>query len=357
MKTRPFTGRSPAGRCRSSPLPSAARRAGYGCLRYRPGDGSEGAPGYTVVSAGGEWPGTAEAPPGFRIPGAAGGLVLGVHRHDTDAESVVVYELAGAEGQPAAGGSIAQMAGADLTEATSATRAIAETDASAPDREPAGWRVETGVGGGNPIDTMRNAYSPLRGPARGACRRRGRLPKYDPVSMPQHAGEREEGNVAPARLAFREQPRPAGPAVPGSLITGPLELRTTRGEEAVVLQARAVPVRYRIFRGREDARDRGTGGSSDAEFARRLLHNPSTASGSLVIEPDWEEAGTVRLHLLAGRCSRRDSRGRPALRNEAGPHRPARVAGLPGEGAPAGCPPWPLAAQGPGPAGPARRAR
>ena len=81
---------------------------------YRPGDRSEGAPGYTVVSAGGEWPGTAEAPPGFRILGAAGGLVLGVHRHDTDAESVVVYELAGALGQPAAGGSIAQMAGADL---------------------------------------------------------------------------------------------------------------------------------------------------------------------------------------------------------------------------------------------------
>ena len=145
-------------------MPSAARRAGYGCLRYRPGDGSEGAPGYTAVSAGGEWPGTAEAPPGFRIPGAAGGLVLGVHRHDTDAESVVVHELAGGEGQPAAGGSIAQMAGADLTGATSATRAIAETDASAPDREPAGWRVETGVGGGNPVDTMRNAYSPPAGP-------------------------------------------------------------------------------------------------------------------------------------------------------------------------------------------------
>ena len=81
---------------------------------YRPGDRSEGAPGYTVVSAGGEWLGTAEAPPGFRILGAAGGLVLGVHRDDTDVESVVVYELAGALGQPAAGGSIAQMAGADL---------------------------------------------------------------------------------------------------------------------------------------------------------------------------------------------------------------------------------------------------
>ena len=224
----------------------------------------------------------------------------------------MVYELAGAEGQPAAGGSIAQMAGADLTEATSATRAIAETDASAPDQEPAGWRVETGVGGGNPIDTMRsNAYSPPAGPP-GALAGAGggfrSMIRYQCLN----ANEREDGNVAPARLAFREQPRPTAPAVPESLITGPLELRTTRGEEAVVLQARAVPVRYRIFRGREDARDRGTGESSDAEFARRLLQNPSAASGSLVIEPDWEEAGTVRCTCsLEGAAGAIREAGRP----------------------------------------------
>ena len=209
-------------------------------------------------------------PPGFRIPGPAAGLVLGVHRDDTDVESVVVYELAGAEGQPAAGGSIAQMAGADLTGATSATRAIAETDASAPDREPAGWRVETGVGGGNPIDTMRNAYSPPAGPP-GALAGAGggfrSMIRYLCLNTPVRG---KTGTSAPARLAFREQPRPAAPAVPGSLITGPLELRTTRGEEAVVLQARAVPVRYRIFLGREDARGQGHG----REFGCRIRQAP-----------------------------------------------------------------------------------
>ncbi len=60
---------------------------------FRPGDLSEGAPRYTVISADGEWLGTVEAPPRFRILDVAGGLVLGVQLDEMDVESVVLYEL------------------------------------------------------------------------------------------------------------------------------------------------------------------------------------------------------------------------------------------------------------------------
>ena len=62
---------------------------------YRPGGAREGASDYTVISADGEWLGTVEAPPRFRILDVAGGLVLGVHRDDMDVETVAVYELVG----------------------------------------------------------------------------------------------------------------------------------------------------------------------------------------------------------------------------------------------------------------------
>ena len=60
---------------------------------YRPGDSSEGVPSYTVISADGEWLGTVEAPPRFRILDVAHGLVLGVQLDEMDVENVVVYEL------------------------------------------------------------------------------------------------------------------------------------------------------------------------------------------------------------------------------------------------------------------------
>ena len=62
---------------------------------YRPGDRREGTPGYTVFSADGEWLGTVEAPPRFRMLDVAHGLVLGVQLDEMNAESVVVYELVG----------------------------------------------------------------------------------------------------------------------------------------------------------------------------------------------------------------------------------------------------------------------
>ena len=60
---------------------------------YRMAYPEEGSP-YTVISSDGEWWGTVETPPRFRILDVTGGLVLGVLRDDdTDVENVVVYEL------------------------------------------------------------------------------------------------------------------------------------------------------------------------------------------------------------------------------------------------------------------------
>ena len=64
---------------------------------WRPGAAREGPSHYTVISAGGEWLGTVEAPPGLRILDVAHGLVLGVERDEMDVESVVVYEMAEAD--------------------------------------------------------------------------------------------------------------------------------------------------------------------------------------------------------------------------------------------------------------------
>ena len=58
---------------------------------YRPGGSREGL-SYSVVSSSGEWLGTVDTPPRFRILDVAGGLVLGVLRDEMDVENVVVYE-------------------------------------------------------------------------------------------------------------------------------------------------------------------------------------------------------------------------------------------------------------------------
>jgi len=46
-----------------------------------------------VIGPDGEWLGTVETPPRFRILDVAGGLVLGVELDEMDVENVVVYEL------------------------------------------------------------------------------------------------------------------------------------------------------------------------------------------------------------------------------------------------------------------------
>ena len=79
-----------------------------------------------------------------------------------------------------------------------------------------------------------------------------------------------------------------------------------------VLQAQVVPVRSRIYLYQDDAADRRTGESSDAEFVRRLPTNRSTASDSLTIEMDWEEVGTVRFtYSLEGAADAIREAGRP----------------------------------------------
>ena len=62
---------------------------------YKPGSARHSMAPYTVVAPDGEWLGTVEAPPGFRMLDVAGGLVLGVARDEMDVESVVMYELVG----------------------------------------------------------------------------------------------------------------------------------------------------------------------------------------------------------------------------------------------------------------------
>ncbi|MCZ0934306.1 MAG: hypothetical protein OXJ54_03900 [Gemmatimonadetes bacterium] len=63
---------------------------------YRPAYPEEGSP-YTVISPDGEWLGTVEAPPRFRILDVTEDLLLGVLRDDLDVESVAVYELISAQ--------------------------------------------------------------------------------------------------------------------------------------------------------------------------------------------------------------------------------------------------------------------
>ena len=62
---------------------------------YKPGGEDHSVAPYSVIAPDGEWLGTVEAPPGFRILDVAAGLVLGAARDEMDVESVVVYELVG----------------------------------------------------------------------------------------------------------------------------------------------------------------------------------------------------------------------------------------------------------------------
>lgn len=188
---------------------------------------------------------------------------------------------------------------------------IAETDASAGGQEPTSWWVDIDVDEGNPLDTMGNAYSPLARKPETLADVEGDFRSVIRY-LCLNAEEREMGIVAPAHLVFRENPRPIARALPGSIMTEPLKLRTIWGDETVVLQAVAVPVRNRIYLEQDDAEERSTGESSDTEFVRRLLESPSTSSDSLVIELDWEEVGAVRFaYSLEGAASAVREAGRP----------------------------------------------
>ena len=62
---------------------------------YKPGGEHNSKAPYTMIAPDGEWLGTVDTPPRFRILDVAGGLVLGVELDEMDVESVVVYELVG----------------------------------------------------------------------------------------------------------------------------------------------------------------------------------------------------------------------------------------------------------------------
>ena len=61
-----------------------------------PGGPREGVPPYTVISPDGAWLGMVDGPPGLRILDVGWGRVLGVVTDEMGVESVVVYELVGA---------------------------------------------------------------------------------------------------------------------------------------------------------------------------------------------------------------------------------------------------------------------
>ena len=70
-----------------------ADTAGRIWLPSYPGGPSEGPSYYNAISSGGEWLGTVEAPPQFRILDATAVSVLGVELNAMDVETVAVYDL------------------------------------------------------------------------------------------------------------------------------------------------------------------------------------------------------------------------------------------------------------------------
>jgi len=75
--------------------PFADSEGGIWLPSYKTGGENVSTSPYTVIGPDGEWLGTVETPPRFRILDVAAGLVLGVELDEMDVESVVVYELIG----------------------------------------------------------------------------------------------------------------------------------------------------------------------------------------------------------------------------------------------------------------------
>ena len=71
----------------AAPSPSVALAEERTCLQRH------SVPPYTVIAPDGEWLGTVEAPPGFRVLDVAAALVLGMEVDEVDVERVVVYEF------------------------------------------------------------------------------------------------------------------------------------------------------------------------------------------------------------------------------------------------------------------------
>lgn len=164
-----------------------------------------------------------------------------------------------------------------------------EESASATQQSPTAWRVDLVVD--HPQDTMGNAFSPVAGAPEALAGAEGDFSSYIRY-LCLNAYERELGNVAPVMILFQTPPRlvmmEGGEA--GEYGQIPLEVRTNWGGEEVSFNA---SYGRRVTFDQEDAAERETGESSNAEFLRRLLEGDSGAGDSMEIEFDWEEVGPV----------------------------------------------------------------
>ena len=185
-----------------------------------------------------------------------------------------------------------------------------------PSEEPAGaaqqsataWRVDLVVD--HPQDTMGNAFSPVASAPEALAGAEGDFGSYIRY-LCLNAYERELGNVAPVMILFQSAPRlvmmEGGQA--GEYGQIPLEVRTSWGGEEVTFTA---SFGRSVAFDQEDAAERETGESSNAEFLRRLLEGDSGEGGSVEIEFDWEEVGPVSYTFsLEGAADAIREAGRP----------------------------------------------
>ena len=185
-----------------------------------------------------------------------------------------------------------------------------------PSEEPAGaaqqsataWRVDLDVD--HPQDTMGNAFSPVATAPEALAGAEDDFGSYIRY-LCLNAYEREQGNVAPVMILFQSAPRlvmmEGGQA--GEYGQIPLEVRTSWGGEEVAFTA---SFSRSVAFDQEDAAERETGESSNAEFLRRLLEGGSTADDAVEIEFDWQEVGPVRYTLsLEGAADAIREAGKP----------------------------------------------
>lgn len=204
---------------------------------------------------------------------------------------------------------------ADVGAATETTERVALSEAPAGDEPPAtGWTVELDIDEEHPEgQTDRYAWSPwadeppVFGTVDGDFRSRI---WYRCLN----SAEREIGNTdSPIRVRFAAPPRlVGGEELELGGASERLQVSTDWGGETVVMNAYAVPRAWWIYLEQDDAAERATGESSDAEFKRRLLESGSSGPGAVGLELDWEEVGrATHTYSLEGASDAIREAGRP----------------------------------------------
>lgn len=190
-------------------------------------------------------------------------------------------------------------AGTEATERVArsgATVGAQEDEAPAGDESPStGWTVELDIDEDHPEEqTDRYAWSPWAdepaplGTVDGDFRSRI---WYRCLN----AAEREVGNTdSPIRVRFAAPPRlVGGEELELGGASERLQVSADWGSETVVLNAYAVPRAWWMYLEQDDAAERATGESSDAEFKRRLLESGSSGLDVVRLDLEWEEVGQV----------------------------------------------------------------